>query len=172
MNYQAEITAFIMANLQYIIVSITVMIFLALIIFINLNMKLSKMNKRYRKLMTGMEGHNLEQLLVGHIEEVRQAMKKVNALEDSYKSLDKISYNCIQKVGIVRFNAFEDTGSDLSFAVAMLDRENNGVVLSNIFGRNESRTYAKPINGGQSQYFLTDEEKEALDIAQNKASKR
>jgi hypothetical protein len=73
---------------------------------------------------------------------------------------------------IVRFNAFEDTGSDLSFAVALLDADYNGVVLSSIFGRNESRTYAKPVVAGQSSYFLTNEEKEALDMARKQQVNR
>ena len=72
---------------------------------------------------------------------------------------------CVQKVGVVRFRAFEDTGSDLSFAVALLDSEDNGVVLSSLFGRTESRVYAKPVEHGASSYLLSTEENEALSKA-------
>lgn len=156
------VSAFILANVHYILLVMTAFILAALIVFININIKLSKMNKRYRKMMRGMEGTNLEQLLMNHIDEVQQVMEKVDRLSAEYKRLDQRSRFCIQKMGVVRFNAFEDTGSDLSFAVAFLDADNNGVVLSSIFGRNESRSYGKPVSGGKSSYYLTDEEKQAL----------
>lgn len=168
MDYVGALTAWIAANLQGVLLFMTAMICLALIVFININIKLSRMNKRYRKLMQGVEGANLEKLLLTHIEEVRDAVKRVDSLSASCRNLEGITRNCVQKVGIIRFNAFEDTGSDLSFAVALLDAQNNGVVISNIFGRNESRTYAKPIANGQSQYFLTEEEKAALEQAWKK----
>jgi len=168
----AVFSAWIMNNLQYVLLAMTVMILLALIVFISINMKLSKMNKRYRKMMQGMEGNNLERLLMAHIDEVRQAVNKVENLVTEYKRIDRMSQNCIQKIGIVRFNAFEDTGSDLSYAIALLDAANNGIVISSIFGRTESRSYAKPIIGGQSSYFLTDEEKQALEQAMEKNSKK
>ncbi|MEG6584421.1 DUF4446 family protein [Dendrosporobacter sp. 1207_IL3150] len=165
MNFNIDLTVlstFIMNNIQYMLLAMTIMILVALIIFISINLKLSKMNKRYRKMMQGAEGANLEQLLMNHIDEVRQVVDKVEYLSTEYKRIDKVSKACIQKLGVVRFNAFEDTGSDLSFAVALLDANNNGVVISSIFGRSESRSYGKPVVAGQSSYFLTEEEKQAI----------
>ncbi len=69
---------------------------------------------------------------------------------------------------MVRFTAFDDPGRDLRFAIALLDEESNGLVLSSIFGRSESRVYAKPIVRGESSYFLSDEEKAALVQAKKK----
>ena len=74
----------------------------------------------------------------------------------------------VQQVGIVRFNAFDNTGSDLSFAVAMLNAANTGFVLSGIYGREESRVYAKPLIKGESTYTLTKEEKQAIEHALKK----
>lgn len=158
----SALSAFILNNLQYMLLGMTILIMVALIVFISINLKLSKMNKRYRKMMQGAEGANLERLLMAHIDEVRQVVAKVETLSVEYQRIDQISKTCIQKLGVVRFNAFEDTGSDLSFAIALLDANNNGVVISSIFGRNESRSYGKPVVGGQSSYFLTEEEKQAL----------
>ncbi|CUH95783.1 hypothetical protein P22_1863 [Propionispora sp. 2/2-37] len=168
MNFFSELTVWVSANIQIVLMVMTVLIFLALIIFININIKLAQMNRRYRKLMQGVDGSNLEKLLLSHIEEVRDAVQKVDTLTLTCRNLETISRACVQQVGIVRFNAFEDTGSDLSFAIALLDAQDNGVVISSIFGRNESRTYAKPIIKGKSQYFLTDEEKDALEQAWKK----
>lgn len=168
MNFFSELTVWISANIQIVLLVMTVLIFLALIIFININIKLAQMNRRYRKLMQGVDGSNLEKLLLSHIEEVRDTVQKVDTLALTCRNLETVSRTCVQQVGIVRFNAFEDTGSDLSFAIALLDAQDNGVVISSIFGRNESRAYAKPIIKGKSQYFLTEEEKDALEQAWKK----
>lgn len=162
------VASFIASNLEWLILGLTGGIFLALIVFIKINLKLSKLTKSYRKLMAGSEGLNLERLLMAHIDEVHAAVTKVDHLEQVCQTIRDESLTNIKKVGIVRFNAFEDTGSDLSFAIAFLDEQSNGLVLSSIFGRNESRVYAKPIVNGQSSYFLSDEEKTALVQAQNK----
>lgn len=162
------IASFITSNLEWMILGLTGGIFLALIVFIQINIKLSKLTKSYRKLMAGSEGLNLERLLMTHIDEVHGVVKKVDHLEQVCQTIKEESLTNIKKVGIVRFNAFEDTGSDLSFAIAFLDEQSNGLVLSSIFGRSESRVYAKPIANGQSSYFLSDEEKAALAQAKNK----
>ena len=117
---------------------------------------------RYRSLMGGMEDKNLEELLNAHLSRVKLALERVEDVELTCKKLQLIADKSLQKVGVVRFNAFNDTGSDLSFAVALLDSRGDGVVISTIFGRDESRTYAKPVQKGVSSYHLSEEEKQAL----------
>lgn len=65
-------------------------------------------------------------------------------------------------IGIVRFNPFSDTGGDQSFSVALVDGEGNGVVITSLHGRRETRVYAKPLEGWGSTYSLTEEEQEAI----------
>lgn len=67
-----------------------------------------------------------------------------------------------KKYGIYRYNAYQDTGSDLSFTLAMLDENNDGVVLNGIYSRDTSNIYAKPVIKGESTYKITEEEKEAI----------
>ncbi|HWR39220.1 MAG TPA: DUF4446 family protein [Patescibacteria group bacterium] len=162
---ESELTALVLSYLPYIILVMTVLILLALLVFISINIKLAKMNRRYRKMMQGMDDVNLEALLLKHIEEVRTTTEKVNRLTEDTQHLSMLFRNCVQNVGVIRFNAFEDTGSDLSYAVALLDAKKNGIVFSGIYGRNESRVYAKPIQNCESTYFLTDEEKAAISKA-------
>ena len=76
--------------------------------------------------------------------------------------LEVVAALAVQHVGLVRFDAFEDMGGHLSFAAAMLDGEGDGFVFSSINGRQETRIYAKPIEGGASRYHLSDEEQEAI----------
>lgn len=160
-----ELSNLIMSNVQYVLLGMTVMILLSLIIFISINIKLAKMNKAYSTMMKGMEGVNVEKMLLSHIDEVKQALQKVDNLSVKCEKMDNDSKKHIQKFGVVRFNAFEDMGSDLSFAIALLDYQNDGVVISSIYSRSESHTYAKPIVAGISSYFLTQEEKQALNQA-------
>ena len=83
------------------------------------------------------------------------------------EQLDKDFEKSIQKVGIIRYNAYKDTGSDLSFTLALLDENNNGVVLNGIYSREMSNIYAKPIENGKSTYTLSDEEQKAIERAIN-----
>lgn len=118
--------------------------------------------KSYRTLTRGMQDKNLEELLNAHLSRVKLALERVDDVELTCKKLQLMAEKSIQKVGVVRFNAFQDTGSDLSFAVALLDSRGDGVVISTIFGRDESRTYAKPIQRGASSYNLSAEELQAV----------
>lgn len=70
--------------------------------------------------------------------------------------------HCLQNVGLVRFDAFEDMGGRLSFCAAMLDIDGNGLVITSINGRTETRMYAKPVERGVSKYHLSDEEQGAI----------
>jgi len=76
--------------------------------------------------------------------------------------LQKITNKTIQKVSIIRFNPFKDTGGDQSFAIALLDSEDNGLIISSLFARQGTRVYSKPIKNGKSKYPLSKEELEAL----------
>ena len=83
-------------------------------------------------------------------------------VEQELAEVRDVLSSAIQRVGLVRFDAFEDMGGRLSFAVALLDAEGTGVVFSSINGRSETRIYAKPIEYGSSKIALSDEENEAI----------
>lgn len=135
---------------------------LVLLLWLINSWRVSRMLKKYKKLTTGLEGQNLEEILEAHLDSVNKALAKTREVESYYRVIKKMAENSVQHVGLVRFNAFSNTGSDLSFAVALLDHHGDGIVLSNIFGREESHAYAKPVSKGESTYNLSDEEKEAI----------
>ncbi len=130
---------------------------------IYLNIRISNLRKRYDQLMTGMEGKDLESMFVARLNDISAAGRDIGALNSRCDRLSQQLSLCVQKVGVVRFNAFDDTGSDLSYAIALLDEKGDGVVLSSIYGRNEARCYAKPVSAGKSSYLLTNEEKQAIE---------
>ena len=95
-----------------------------------------------------------------------ERVEKQNAeILNQINLLDKDLENCVQKVGIYRYSAFQDTGSDLSFTLALLDEHDNGVIFNGIYSREMSNIYAKPIEDGKSKYTLSEEEKIAIDRA-------
>ena len=149
-----QVSKFVMNNLMYITAGLGVLVIIMYGIIINLWMN--------RKRMTGVDGANLERMLIGHIDEVKQVVEENRRIDAENQRISALLQRAITRVGVVRFRAFDDMGSDLSYAVALLDAENNGVILSSIFGREDSRSYVKPIQAGQSSYTLTEEEQQAL----------
>ena len=112
-------------------------------------------------------GKEISTTLEKHMQNIKE-VEKVNAeIIDYCQKIDKRMNKCIQKVGIVRYSAYRDIGSDLSFAVALLDNNNDGIVFNGIYSRELSNIYAKPVEKGKSVYKLIDEEKEAIQRAIN-----
>lgn len=131
---------------------------------------LVRSNNKYVKFMEKLgKGSNLDEMLREYLADVKEIKKDNAEIKAYYTKLDSDIASCIQKIGLVRYNAFKDVGSDLSFAIALLDRDDNGVVLNGLYGSDSSNIYAKPIKKGISTYQLSEEEKYALEIAeQNK----
>lgn len=144
-----------------------VIVFLLIMVFYLLS-KISGINKKYGILMQGSENTSLEDMFIKRLDKINDTSKNLDALHQDVQKIRKQMVGCNQKLSVVRFNAFENMGSDLSYAVAVLDENNDGVVFSSLFTRNESRNYAKPITAGTSTYTLTDEEVQAIKEAQQK----
>ena len=165
-----EITKFALNNIIPILAGLGVIAVILLALLINLYMKVSYMKKRYRKMMTGAAGANLERMLIGPLDEIQAVSDENAAIKRENERLDNLLQLAITRVGVVRFRAFDDMGSDLSYAVALLDSYNDGVILTSIFGREDSRSYVKPVEKGQSTYQLMPEEQQALDEAMRKGA--
>jgi hypothetical protein len=134
----------------------------AVVVALTLSIRQSRLLKRYRQLLNGTSGQNLEQRLIEQATHLEQSELALQAMASQVEALHQNSKVHLQKVATLRFNAFPDVGSDLSFSIALLDAHNNGVVLSSLYSRNESRVYAKPIIAGKSTYSLSEEEKAVL----------
>lgn len=159
-----NILEFLRTDTFLIIVStLIVVLFIAFIVTI---IKMHVLNKRYKNFMRKIgDGKNIEEDLENYMYRVERVEKQNADISNYLNNLDKDVSKCIQKVGIVRYNAFKDTGSDLSFALALLDENNNGIVLNGIYSREMSNIYAKPIKNGTSTYTISPEEKEAINRA-------
>jgi hypothetical protein len=126
------------------------------------NLRMNRMLRHYRMLSTGVDGQPLDQLLQRVLERSELESHTLGRLETDLKALAESAKGHIQRVGVVRYNAFNDTGGDQSFAIAMLDSQGTGALFNGIFHRTECRVYAKPIQDWKSTYSLSDEEEEAI----------
>lgn len=119
--------------------------------------------RRQQNLFVGeVKEGNLAEVMAGYVEEEKALEKKLQALNEKQKETAEILTGAIQKMAVVRFDAFEDVGGKLSFSAALLNEHGDGVVISAINGRQESRTYAKLVKKGASSYNLSTEEEEAI----------
>ena len=115
--------------------------------------------------MDGEDGTSLERKLSVEVKEIRDAAANLEALFNEQQTIRTVQNNTIQKIGFVKYNAFENIGYDLSFALTLLDGNNNGICISSIYGRSESRIFSKPIVKGKSLVSLSQEELESLNEA-------
>ena len=118
----------------------------------------------YRKwnAVFGQRDMNSQDALSNIIARLIKAEENLSLLKPRISALEEVGKVAIQKVGFLRFNPFEHTGGDQSFAVALLDHDNNGVVISSLYTREGVRIYAKKIEGGISKNQLSDEERTVL----------
>ena len=148
-----------------------VLIIMIVILFIMVSVSLksiSKLERKYRKLTRGIENSNLEEVIRIYMDKIDITKNEIEEIKVQNSEIDKRVNKCIQKSSMIRYKAFEDIGSDLSFSFVLLDENNDGTIITSIYGRNESTIYAKPIDKGISRYDLSDEENEALSKAISK----
>jgi hypothetical protein len=105
---------------------------------------------------------NTAQTVAEYLSTVRHTARAVNQLQRDHALLAEALPSMIRHVGLVRFSPFHDTGGDQSFALALLDGHGDGVVITALHSRTDSRLYAKPVTGHRSEYSLTAEEREAI----------
>lgn len=151
----------------FIMIGISIITILLFIITIVLFSAVNKLEKKYRKMMRGVNNKNLEQMLNDNLDNIDKALSQSEMAINECKSLSKEIKGCVNKIAIMRYKAFEDIGSDLSFSIAILDSYNDGVIITGIYSRHDSTTYAKPIDKGISRYDLSEEELHVLNEAIN-----
>lgn len=125
----------------------------------------SRMRSRLRRILTDNGTAGLDEILDAQAKRVEQLLTRVDGLNALEQELEAASRLALQKVGMVRFNPFQDSGGDQSFAIALLDQGGSGIVLSSLHGRAETRIFAKQVVNGRSTHSLSDEEQQAIKAA-------
>jgi len=142
-------------------------IYIVLIIFdITLLAWVFVLRKKMKIFLKGAKVMDIEEVVTEQTKIIKEIKGDFKKLSDWNSDLQKICDISISKVGVVRFNPFKDTGGDQSFAIALLDSNNNGLVISSLFSREGTRIYTKPIEAGKSiNYNLSEEEQQAINKA-------
>jgi hypothetical protein len=143
-----------------VIISFSVLFIIVFILLIKNMRQLSKTRKRYNQMINGGSVENVEQVLIGIQNNINQLTQQNKSQQTEIDQIRKHMRKMKSHLGVQRYNAFsQDGGSDLSFSVAILDDEQDGVVLTGIHSREQTFIYAKPLEKGQSTYSLSPEEK-------------
>lgn len=138
-----------------------IMVIFLIVVFI-LWSKLNKLRKNYMAMLNGDTSINVESALIELQEKMKSGKEDLDNVEQQISSIVQQMKTMKSKIGIYRYNAFAESGSDLSFSLAIVDEGMDGVVISGIHNREETYVYAKPLTNGQSKYTLSPEEKEAI----------
>ena len=128
-----------------------------------------RLEQRLVALTRGEDGRDLAGVLDAHLAKVLAVSRRQDELDAHAVLLDAQAGRSVQGVGFVRFNTFEDTGGNQSFAVALLDPAGDGVILNSLHARNQTRLYAKSVRAGVADGALSDEEAEAIQLAAARA---
>ena len=151
-------------NIIAMIISIVSLIIAILSVYYTIKTK-----KRYEKLAVKLgNGENISDILKKYISQVNELDKKEDEIIKYCNNLNSELNKCIKKVGLIKYNLYNTNKNNLSFALALLDNENNGIVINSVYGIDNSNVYCKLIIKGEAKNKLSEEENEALKIAINK----
>ncbi len=136
-----------------------------IIVVMHLHSRINQMNVRYRHFMKGEDGKSLEKGFIRRFSQVEDLLNSQHELADDMKLIDSRVGRTLYKYGIVKYDAFDDVGGKLSFALAMLDGNNTGFVLNAIHSKDNCFLYIKEVVAGESYIMLSNEEMKALQAA-------
>ena len=146
------------------VVALTILVIVGVVWVLDLQSRMNRLKRRDEKLLLG-EGED-DATLTAAVKTLASRLAETNARTERLvvhaQQIDETLAHSVQGVGLVRFRAFQDTGGDQSFSLALADGEGNGVVISSLYGRGATRIYAKPVQGWLSPRPLGEEEEQAL----------
>jgi hypothetical protein len=140
----------------------------ALVVVGVLAIKLRGLRRTQSRALHGGSGEDLVGALSRHDGELAAVRRDLSTVHTNTEHLRELLRNTVSRVGVIRYDAFDDMGGALSFSAALLDERGDGVVISAINGRSETRCYAKPIAELRSEHHLSREEEAAIEAAQQR----
>ena len=145
------------------------MLLLLLILIIVALCKLKNLRRKLDRYMRGKDAESLEETILSCIEKAEKVDQMNHILREDIIGLRKNQKITFQKMGMVKYNAFREMSGDLSFALALLDQENNGFLINSVYGNEGGYSYIKEIKNGESEILLSEDEQKALDKAKSQA---
>ena len=157
-----DLNALVTPIIGIVVIVLTVAVVVLLALVTTLLRRTSAFERRFAGLTRDGDGKSLEAMLEAHLDKVYAVAREVDDLAARSAVLEQTQRRAFQRIGLVRFNPFEDTGGNQSFALALLDANGDGIVFSSLHTRTGTRVYAKAVNGGRSETALSEEEAEAV----------
>lgn len=157
-----------LSHTEYLFYGMIILAVLILVLIVLLAVqisKTSKLKKRLDKFVMGKDGASLEQDIAGLYEDNKFLKTSADKNKKDIRTLYKRMENAYQKMGIVKYDAFNQMGGQLSFSLALLDENNNGFIINSVHSTEGCYSYTKEIKNGESSISLGKEEEEALAIA-------
>ena len=154
-------------DIAYIIIALLIIIIIMMVMIIMQNKKIKNIKEQISKFMKGKSASSLEDEIVALFEDNKiikiETDKNRKNINDLY---NRLAF-CFQKIGIVKYDAFNQMGGQLSYSLALLDEDNNGFILNSVHSSDGNYTYSKEIKNGLCNLELGDEEQQALEEAMN-----
>ena len=144
------------------------MILILLIMQIRLSGKFKKLNRTYERFMCGKDMESMEQTVLAQFDRIEELERSNEEKEKQIEAIFRNLQSVYQKTGLVKYDAFREMSGKLSYALALLDKENNGVMINSMYSREGCYSYVKTIVGGKCSIEMSEEEQKALKIAVNK----
>ena len=160
-----DLNALVQPYVGVLIVGLLVVVAVLLITSVALARRTGRLDARLRGITRGSEGRSLEAILEAHVEKVFAVSRELDDVAARTAILEAAQRRAFQRVGLVRYNPFEETGGNQSFALALLDATGDGWVLSSLHARSGTRVYAKAIKAGRADAGLSAEETAAIQQA-------
>ena len=143
------------------LLAVVVLFIIMLVLFISTRSRMNALQKKYDFFTQGKEA-NIDEVLTATLTELHKTQDELAALQEKHAKLYEQTQGCLQNVKMVRYDAFDAMGGEMSYSLLLEDAQNNGVILTSIYGREESRCFAKDVQAGKSSYVLSEEEKQLL----------
>lgn len=152
-------------DIAYVLIGMIAFMLLLLILVIVQFVEMNKLKKKYGRFMKGKDGQSMEEEIIGLYDENSLIKEESKKNRKEINTLKKRMEFCYQKLGVVKYDAFQQMGGQLSFSIALLDEKNDGFILNSVHSSEGCYTYTKEIQGGECEITLGDEERKALDKA-------
>lgn len=154
-------------DIGVVILVLCIIIVILLVINITNICSINKLKKKYHKFMTGKNAKSLENEIIALFEDNKFIKSSIEKNKKDIRTLYKNMESTFQKIGIIKYDAFNQMGGKLSFCLALLDENNNGFILNSVHSAEGCYSYTKEIINGESSISLGEEEKQALLKAMN-----
>jgi uncharacterized protein DUF4446 len=161
-DHRIDLDALIQPNLSALVVGLVAVAIALAAASVILARRTRQLDARLKGITRGSDGRSLEAILDAHLEKVFETSRELTDVAARTAVLEVAQRKAFQRVGLVRYNPFEETGGNQSFALALLDAAGDGWVLSSLHARDSTRVYAKAISGGRSEAGLSAEETAAI----------